>query len=392
MPIPFTHTVPDFMVPDITVPDTTVPSSAVPDITVPSSAVPAFTVLVSQDFSDAPACSWSGHGSGHEKRTGAGRGGWLLLGLLLGLLSLLQPGTLAAADVCGTPSLQYLDGLLDEARRRILLVEFSEARSLLDEAQACLSRLDGVATPNRLGRLFQDLGATRLQLGDSQGANEAFRRASVIAPEIRWEARLGTKAMSPYLTLKEDVLLSPRRVLLFPALIPGAEAALDGIPITPGQQRTSFPGTHLLQVREAEGKPWIGFLLDVPATDPTMPLPNAVVGRVFRQGQLRFVVPGGGVETAFTAGPNLFVRRVTAISSIAFLAGGGALLAVSLSQRAQVLAGDYESFDAGEALLQSANTGLAVGLGLGAGGLLLSGASLTMTFGYRPPQGQGAAP
>lgn len=314
----------------------------------------------------------------------------LLAAFLLTLC--LLPTVSAAKDVCGTPTLVYLDGLLDEARRRILVLEHSEARSLLDEAQSCLMRLDGVATQPRLGRLFQDLGTTRLQLGDTQGANEAFRRASVIAPEVRWESRLGTKAMAPYLTLKEDVLLSAQRVLVFPALVPGAEAALDGIPVEPGKERRCFPGTHLLQVRETEGKAWIGFLLDIPAADPVMVLPSSVVGRVFRKGTIRFTVSGAAPELDFTPGPNLFVRRVTALSSLALLAGGGTALVLAYSSRAQLLEGDYSSFAEGEALRQRANTTLVTGAALTAGGLVLSGASLTMTFGYRPPKSRGEDP
>jgi hypothetical protein len=186
------------------------------------------------------------------------------------LLSGIQATALAATS-CTRPTLEHFQELLDNGRRQILVIEYSDARLQLEEAVLCLSRLDGVVPDAALGRLFMDLGVARLQLGDERGAADAFRRASVMAPSVRWEPRLGAKAMGSYLSVKEDVLLLPRRNLRFPALMPDAHAALDGIPIDPSGEISLFAGLHLLQVQESAADPWVGQFLEIPEDDTIPP-------------------------------------------------------------------------------------------------------------------------
>lgn len=307
---------------------------------------------------------------------------WLQAPLVFLFLSLLmRPEACRAGETCAQNTLSYLDELLTEARKRLLLIEYSDARGLLDESQSCLSRLDAVAPPELLGRLFQDLGVARLQLGDERGALEAFRRASVIAPTVRWEPRLGSKAMVPFLTVKEDVLLSPRRKLQLPVMVPGAKVALDGTMLDASRTREVFPGTHLLQVQEEEGAPWLGQLMEVPAEGPVPPLPPVVVGRIFRSNTLLALNQTVQLERQLAPGPPAWVRKATLGGAIGTVALGGAALIVSGLARQAVLEQTYETYEEGEALRLRANRSLGVGLGLSAMGLALSGASLTLHFG-----------
>lgn len=290
-----------------------------------------------------------------------------------------------AGETCAKNTVAYLTELLDVSRQRLLIVEYSEARGLLDESQACLSRLDNVVPPPMLGRLFQDLGMARLQMGDERAAAEAFRRAAVMSPEVRWEPRLGNKAMGNFLTIKEDVLLSSRRVVQLPALMPGARAALDGIPLDKSLKREVYPGTHLLQVQEDERGPWLGALIDVPTEGTIPPLPPVLVGRIFRSNAVLVMNSQLQLETQLAPGPGTFVKRATLAGAVGSLVLGGAALAISFTSRAAVLAREYETFDEGEALRTRSNLTLGVGAGLGGLGLVLSGASLTMRFGYATP-------
>lgn len=300
---------------------------------------------------------------------------------LLASLLVVQPTSLAG-ETCAQNSLSYLEELLNEARKRLLIIEYSDARGLLDESQSCLSRLDGVAPPELLGRLFQDLGVARLQLGDERGALEAFRRASVIAPTVRWEPRLGSKAMVPFLTIKEDVLLSPRRKLQLPVTVPGARVALDGVMLDASRTRELFPGTHLLQVQEEDGAPWLGQLMDVPAEGPVPPLPSVVVGRIFRSNTLLALNQSVQLERQLSPGPPAWVRKATFGGAVGSLVLGGAALSVALISRQAVLEQSYETFEEGEQLRQRSNLSLGAGLGLTAAGLALSGASITLHFGF----------
>lgn len=310
----------------------------------------------------------------------------LAYGLLLGLLlSLGFVSQAHAGETCAKNALSYVQELLDESRRRLLIVEYSDARSLLDESQSCLSRLDGVVPPALLGRLFQDLGMARLQLGDERGAAEAFRRASVMSPEVRWEPRLGNKAMGNFLTIKEDVLLSERRRIQLPTLMPGARAALDGVMLDKSLQREVFSGTHLLQVQEQEGSSWLGALIDVPLEGTVQPLPSSLVGRIFRSNTVLVLNSQLQLGTQLAPGPGAFVKRATLGGAVGGLVVGGAALVLSSLSRNAVLSQAYATLEEGEALRQRANLSLGAGLGLTGVGLVLAGASVTMEFGYRAP-------
>lgn len=317
----------------------------------------------------------------HKSRLSSG------LSLVVGLVALLSVTSTPAiaAETCAKNALSHVQELLDESRRRILVVEYSEARTFLDEAQSCLSRLDGLMTPALLGRLFQDQGMARLQLGDERGASEAFRRASVMSPEVRWEPRLGSKAMGNFLTIKEDVLLSSRRRIRFPTLMPGSKAALDGIPLDKTLEREVFPGTHLLQVQEEDGSSWLGALIDVPVEGSISPLPSVLVGRIFRSNTVLVLNADLKLETNLSPGPGAFVKRVTLGGAVGGLVLGGAALVVSGLSRQAIYDQSFSTLEEGEGLRTRANLSLGAGLGLTGLGLILSGASITMEFGYRSP-------
>jgi len=175
-----------------------------------------------------------------------------------------EPGTwnlTVAARCAGNPvaPAAYRAGL-DELIRAYQMVEDTAAPA--GRLQAQWSCLSAPVTTAELARapLYRGLGAAADERWDE--ARAAFREVLVLDPSAAWDDDLEPRAKSCFADAKLELAEVSRARLrvLAPA---GAEVWIDGAAeADPWGGRLVTPGAHLVQVREAQGGPLAGIMIE----------------------------------------------------------------------------------------------------------------------------------
>ena len=162
---------------------------------------------------------------------------WLLLSLLGSTPALAQDCVDLGA------SLREVSAALDEVR-------LEDARRLSSKAEDGITCQTEVVNTLTLAGLYQLSGAVAYFLGDFNVAEGEFARAVAVAPASRLDPVFGEGPSSIYENIRTAALETPNGSFTGPT---GAEAWVDGRPLSPDFPLDVTAGGHLVQVRTPSG-------------------------------------------------------------------------------------------------------------------------------------------
>lgn len=143
--------------------------------------------------------------------------------------------------------LEQGDVLFDEGKELYDNLDPEAAAKKFSEAAAFYERYPVETKPERLGRVYVFLGASRLLNGDTAGAREAFTRALIMAPSRQPESELfGQDVQDAFNAAKGALSQQPRGTLAIDSVPSGAQVAVKGenLGTTPLKDVELAPGPH----------------------------------------------------------------------------------------------------------------------------------------------------
>ncbi|WNG59602.1 PEGA domain-containing protein [Archangium gephyra] len=143
--------------------------------------------------------------------------------------------------------LEQGDVLFDEGKELYDNLDPEAAAKKFSEAAAFYERYPVETKPERLGRVYVFLGASRLLNGDTAGARESFTRALLMAPSRQPESELfGQDVQDAFNAAKEALSKQPRGTLAIDSVPSGAQVAVKGenLGTTPLKDVELAPGPH----------------------------------------------------------------------------------------------------------------------------------------------------
>ncbi len=168
-------------------------------------------------------------------------------------------------------SLKQGDALFEAGKTLYDNLDTEAAVKKLTEAAAFYERYAVDTKPERLGRVYIFLGASRLLNGDVAGAQASFARALLTAPDIQPESELfGQEVHDAFNAAKVGLSRQPKGTLAIDSVPSGAQVLLHGqsVGTTPVKDVELAPGPHQV-VLTLPGYAPFGAFQDVPPSQRT---------------------------------------------------------------------------------------------------------------------------
>jgi hypothetical protein len=168
-------------------------------------------------------------------------------------------------------NLRQGDTLFEEGKTLYDNLDPEAAAKKFTDAAAFYRRNAADAPPERLGRVYIFLGASRLLNGDNTGAQEAFMQAALAAPGLQPDAKLfGQDVQDLFATARQELSKKERGTLSIDSVPGGAQVRVQGraLGTTPVKDVALAPGTHQVILTLPGYVPY-GTFHEVPAGDST---------------------------------------------------------------------------------------------------------------------------
>ncbi len=156
----------------------------------------------------------------------------------------------------GSPvTVETFSGDLAEAMEHVLYQRLEQAGQTLERLDALLPCLNGVLPRGELARISYLEGVAQAYAGQEEAAQESFRRALVVSPELDWDEGFPPLYRPLFDQAIQDALRSASAPLIVePQVGQTASLWVDGVEFTTGGMAiTLAEGRHLLQWQLAAG-------------------------------------------------------------------------------------------------------------------------------------------
>lgn len=168
-------------------------------------------------------------------------------------------------------NLRQGDTLFEEGKTLYDNLDPEAAAKKFTDAAAFYRRHAADTAPERLGRVYIFLGASRLLNGDNTGAQESFMQAALAAPGIQPDTKLfGQDVQDLFATARQELARKQRGSLTIDSVPSGAQVRVQGraLGTTPVKDVELAPGTHQV-VLTLPGYVPHGTFHEVPSGDST---------------------------------------------------------------------------------------------------------------------------
>lgn len=196
---------------------------------------------------------------------------WMLLTATF--ISVSSPEVQAQEGTCAPSKADKIERQLDAALEQIQLVDYASALAELEKAEQLLPCATEVLSGQLLARIQLIRGLAMFYLGNPDGTKNAFLRALVFDPMIRWDNSFGQRPREVFLDAKESSLTRGTAQVKCPLLNDGVKVYVNGKVAIPGQSLPLQLGTHFVQVSLPNGV-WESSFFDVTPSREELLIPR----------------------------------------------------------------------------------------------------------------------
>lgn len=179
----------------------------------------------------------------------------------------------AQEGTCAPAKADKIERQLDAALEQIQLVDYASALAELEKAEQMLPCASEVLGGQLLARIQLLRGLAMFYLGNPDGTKNAFLRALVFDPMIRWDNSFGQRPREVFLDAKESSLTRGTVQVKCPLLNDGVKIYVNGKVAIPGQSMPLQLGTHFVQVSLPNGV-WESSFFDVTPSREELLIPR----------------------------------------------------------------------------------------------------------------------